>query len=202
MQNCESVFAKLVSFLGGRFTTLRFRQLVFEVLLESPEKKGFVQGELQICSGKVSRERFWFLLTTSKAKEPSKPLHIRERKGGAWMSFLFLKTSPIDWNVSKRHCMIRAPLSPWTRTSTSSQLSSTFPSHGPLSPRQLLSPCHRVTVGCVTAPGTARDPIAQNPFQSSIWPTCKGSFVWGIPRVKSLCCFPLVGMKEAKKYRN
>lgn len=34
------------------------------------------------------------------------------------------------------------------------------------------------------------------------WPTWNGSFVWGIPRVKPLCCFPLVGMREAKLHRN
>lgn len=162
------------------------------------KKRGLCKGSFRSALERSLGKGLFFHWPHVKAEQPTKPLQVRERKEGVWMSFLLLRTSLVDWKVSKRHFIIKVPLTPWTSTSVRSQLTSTVLQWLP----QPQAASVTESLCCCTAPGTVRDPTAQNPFQSSMWTTWNGSFVWGTPRVKSLCSFPLVGMREAKQHRN
>lgn len=156
MQNCEPVFAKVLPAQErGRFTTLKFRQTCLWGVPWEFRKRGVCARGASDVLWKVLLEKFDFFLFVCccffvlffhwpcvKAEQPSKQLQVRERKGGMWMSLLLLKTSFIEWKVSKRHWIIKAPLTPWQ----SSQQVTALP--GSLTPGSschcvTVSPCHR-----------------------------------------------------------
>lgn len=142
------------------------------------KKRGLCKESFRSTSKRSPGKGLFFHWPHVKAEQPTKPLQVRERKEGVWMSFLLLRTSLVVWKVSKKalHYQSTAhPMDQHIRQITAHQHSP------PVAPSAPGSFCHRVTV-LLHSPWHCQGPHCSEPFPEQHVDHLEWQFCLGHPK--------------------